>query len=71
MYVPPDIEAVGDMQDMIYSAEDEEVIEDWTRGHLDTMWHSMGTCKMALRDEVASWTSERMCAAWRVSRWLI
>ncbi|KAH7304051.1 GMC oxidoreductase-domain-containing protein [Stachybotrys elegans] len=30
-----------------YSAEDDEAILQWLRGHVDTTWHSMGTCRMA------------------------
>lgn len=41
----------GDVQDIIYTAEDDKVIEDWLRSHVETTWHSMGTCKMAPRHE--------------------
>jgi alcohol oxidase len=41
----------GDVQDIAYTAEDDRVIEDWLRGHVETTWHSMGTCKMAPRHE--------------------
>ncbi|KAF2676462.1 GMC oxidoreductase [Lentithecium fluviatile CBS 122367] len=41
----------GDVQDIIYTAEDDKVVEDWLRGHVETTWHSMGTCKMAPRHE--------------------
>ena len=34
-----------------YSREDDEAIEDWIRGNVHTTWHSMGTCKMAPREE--------------------
>ena len=34
-----------------YSAEDDKAIEDWIRGNLNTTWHSLGTCKMAPREE--------------------
>jgi alcohol oxidase len=41
----------GDIQNIAYTAEDDKVLEDWVRGHVDTTWHSMGTCKMAPRKE--------------------
>lgn len=34
-----------------YSAEDDKAIEDWIRQNVNTTWHSMGTCKMAPKDE--------------------
>ena len=43
--------STGDIKDIIYSVEDDKVIEDWLRGHVETTWHSMGTCKMAPREE--------------------
>ncbi|KAI1771752.1 GMC oxidoreductase [Hypoxylon cercidicola] len=36
-----------DVPDIEYSAEDDAIIEEWVRGHVDTTWHSLGTCKMA------------------------
>ncbi|KAI0383932.1 GMC oxidoreductase-domain-containing protein [Hypomontagnella monticulosa] len=33
-----------------YSDEDDEAILKWIRDHLETAWHSMGTCKMAPRE---------------------
>ncbi|KAG8414392.1 hypothetical protein J3459_014779 [Metarhizium acridum] len=33
-----------------YDAEDDAAIEDWIRGHMNTTWHSLGTCKMAPRE---------------------
>ncbi|KAI1215196.1 putative alcohol oxidase [Annulohypoxylon truncatum] len=35
-----------------YTAEDEKIIEDWIRGHLDSTWHPIGTCKMAPREKL-------------------
>ncbi|TAQ91129.1 hypothetical protein B7494_g575 [Chlorociboria aeruginascens] len=32
--------------DLEYSKEDDEAIEDWIRGNLNTTWHSLGTCAM-------------------------
>ncbi|KAM0263150.1 hypothetical protein ACHAQJ_001303 [Trichoderma viride] len=34
-----------------YSAEDDEAIEDYIRSNLETTWHSLGTCKMAPKEE--------------------
>jgi choline dehydrogenase-like flavoprotein len=36
----------GDIKDIEYSKEDDEAIEDWIRGNLNTTWHSLGTCAM-------------------------
>lgn len=33
--------------DLVYSAEDDAVLEKWLRLNVGTTWHSMGTCKMA------------------------
>lgn len=41
----------GKIQDIVYSEEDDKVIEAWLRTRVETTWHSMGTCKMAPRDE--------------------
>lgn len=37
--------------DLPYSAEDEKAIEQWIRENMNTTWHSVGTCKMAPREE--------------------
>ena len=37
--------------DIVYSEEDDAAIEEWIRGNLSTTWHSLGTCKMAPREE--------------------
>lgn len=34
-----------------YSRADDEAIADWVRSHVQTAWHSLGTCKMAPREE--------------------
>ncbi|KAI9744333.1 MAG: hypothetical protein M1818_002485 [Claussenomyces sp. TS43310] len=34
------------MQEIAYSKEDNEAIEDWIRTSLSTTWHSLGTCAM-------------------------
>ena len=33
-----------------YNAEDDAAIKDWIRSHLETTWHSLGTCKMGPRE---------------------
>jgi len=38
-----------DIKDIEY-AEDDAIIEEWIRAHVDTTWHSLGTCKMAARE---------------------
>lgn len=35
-----------DIQNIQYSAADDQLIEDWVRDHVSTTWHSLGTCKM-------------------------
>ena len=40
---------LGDVEDLVYTAEDDVVIEGWLRENVGTTWHSMGTCKMAPR----------------------
>ncbi|KAM0419053.1 hypothetical protein ACHAPT_011992 [Fusarium lateritium] len=40
-----------DGKDVVYSAEDDEAIEQWIRGHVETTWHSIATCKMAPKEE--------------------
>ncbi|KAF2261567.1 alcohol oxidase [Lojkania enalia] len=37
--------------DIVYTPEDDKVIEDYLRGHVETTWHSLGTCKMGPREE--------------------
>jgi choline dehydrogenase-like flavoprotein len=41
----------GNVQDIVYTAEDDRVLEDWLRGNVATTWHSLGTCKMAPHHE--------------------
>jgi len=38
------------MDDLHYSNEDIKHIEDWTKRHVETTWHSLGTCSMAPRN---------------------
>lgn len=35
-----------DLQNIEYSQEDDDAIEAWIRGNLNTTWHSVGTCAM-------------------------
>ena len=34
-----------------YTAEDDKVLEQWIRENVSTTWHSLGTCKMAPRED--------------------
>lgn len=43
--------ALSDVKDLEYSKEDDEAIEQFLRENVNTTWHSLGTCKMAPRDE--------------------
>lgn len=43
--------ASGDVKDIEYSKEDDEAIEDWIRGNLNTTWHSLGTCAMRPKEK--------------------
>ncbi|KAK4107380.1 GMC oxidoreductase [Canariomyces notabilis] len=40
-----------DVTDIEYTAEDDAVLEKWLRENVGTTWHSLGTCKMAPRDQ--------------------
>lgn len=40
-----------DVRDIEYSSSDDEAIEDWIRGNLNTTWHSLGTCAMKPREQ--------------------
>ena len=37
--------------DIEYSEEDDRAIEEWVRGNVNTTWHSLGTCKMAPKEQ--------------------
>lgn len=37
--------------DIEYDADDDAAIEDWIRSNVATTWHSVGTCRMAPREE--------------------
>lgn len=38
---------VSDVQNVVYSDDDDKVLEDFLVNNISTTWHSMGTCKMA------------------------
>jgi choline dehydrogenase-like flavoprotein len=40
-----------DIRDLEYSAEDDRAIEQWLRENINTTWHSLGTAKMAPRED--------------------
>jgi alcohol oxidase len=44
-------EALSNVQNLVYSSEDDAAIEQWLRENVNTTWHSLGTCKMAPREE--------------------
>ena len=35
-----------------YGPDDDAVLEQWLRENLNTTWHSLGTCKMAPREDL-------------------
>lgn len=41
----------GEVENIVYSKEDDEIIRDWIRGNLNTTWHSCGTCAMRSREK--------------------
>lgn len=43
---------LSDVKDIEYTAADDALIEQWIRDNLQTTWHSLGTAKMAPRDEL-------------------
>ncbi|XXH02115.1 hypothetical protein Hte_008483 [Hypoxylon texense] len=40
-----------DVAPLEYTEHDDAVLEDWLRQHVETTWHSLGTCKMAPLEE--------------------
>jgi choline dehydrogenase-like flavoprotein len=44
-------EALVNVKDVEYSADDDKAIELWIRQNVGTTWHSIATCKMAPREE--------------------
>lgn len=47
----PDAGGDEDVQTVEYSAEDDRAIEQFVRENVQTTWHSLGTCKMAPRED--------------------
>lgn len=39
-----------DVKNIVYSADDDAVLDKWIRDHVGTTWHSLGTCKMQARE---------------------
>ncbi|KAF8671874.1 hypothetical protein RHS04_08040 [Rhizoctonia solani] len=39
------------VEEIKYSKEDDEAIDNWVRDHVETTWHSLGTCAMKPRDQ--------------------
>ncbi|PFH47219.1 GMC oxidoreductase [Amanita thiersii Skay4041] len=39
------------IEDIVYSEEDDKAIDDWIADHVETTWHSLGTCAMKPREE--------------------
>ncbi|EPS99789.1 hypothetical protein FOMPIDRAFT_1030775 [Fomitopsis schrenkii] len=37
--------------DIVYSKEDDEAIDNWVADHVETTWHSLGTCAMKPREQ--------------------
>ncbi|KAI0472730.1 putative alcohol oxidase [Xylariaceae sp. FL0804] len=46
---PPDPDNVADI---VYTEEDDVVLERWLRENVSTTWHSLGTCKMRPRGQM-------------------
>ncbi|KAL2758201.1 hypothetical protein ACRALDRAFT_1040242 [Sodiomyces alcalophilus JCM 7366] len=40
-----------DVEDIIYTPEDDAILEKWIRQNVGTTWHSMGTAKIGSRDD--------------------
>ena len=40
-----------DAPDIVYTAEDDKAIDDWVSDHVETTWHSLGTCAMKPREQ--------------------
>ncbi|KZT38402.1 alcohol oxidase [Sistotremastrum suecicum HHB10207 ss-3] len=39
------------IDDIVYTPEDDKAIDDWIADHVETTWHSLGTCAMKPREE--------------------
>ncbi len=37
-------------EDLKYSRQDVEHVEEWVKRHVETTWHSLGTCSMAPKE---------------------
>ncbi|KAF2119849.1 GMC oxidoreductase-domain-containing protein [Lophiotrema nucula] len=46
-------EPAPNVMDIVYTLEDDQVIEDYARAHVETTWHSLGTYKMGPREEIS------------------
>ncbi|KAF9777241.1 hypothetical protein IL306_004489 [Fusarium sp. DS 682] len=44
-------EALANVSDIQYTAEDDKAIEEWVRQNVATTWHSISTCRMAPREK--------------------
>lgn len=44
-------EPLSNVENLTYTAEDDAAIEQWLRENVNTTWHSLGTCKMAPREQ--------------------
>ncbi|KAI1131378.1 GMC oxidoreductase [Nemania abortiva] len=42
----------ANLKDLEYTAEDDKILEQFLREAVNTTWHSVGTCKMAPREEM-------------------
>jgi alcohol oxidase len=41
----------GDIKDILYTQDDDAIIEDFIRANVNTTWHSLGTCPMKPKDQ--------------------
>ncbi|KAH6629384.1 alcohol oxidase-like protein [Boeremia exigua] len=44
-------EPLSNVENLVYTSEDDAAIEQWLRENVNTTWHSLGTCKMAPRED--------------------
>jgi alcohol oxidase len=42
---------LSNVKDLVYGKEDDEAIEQFVREKVETVWHSMATCKMSPREQ--------------------
>lgn len=47
-----DANSIGAVQDLEYSAEDDAILAQFLRENINTTWHSVGTVKMAPREQL-------------------